>query len=140
MKKLFIAVVALVIVANIAFAAKLFDYRGVFPADRSSDAKITNYMLLKKAARIKFEIEDQKQNPENGIIISQVKLTSDPSVLFSETDGIKELELPETGIYEITLLPKVQPGAELRFVLRVIETANLTEEKKRQDRNKSRRQ
>lgn len=129
MKKLFIAVV-LVIVANIAFAAKLFDYRGVFPADRSSDAKITNYMLLKKAARIKFEIEDQKQNPETGIIISQVKLTSDPSVVFNESTGIKELELPETGIYEITLLPKVQPGTELRFVLRVVETANLTEEVK----------
>jgi len=130
MKKLVIAVLSMVIIANIVYAGKLFDYRGVFPADRSSDAKITNYMLLKKAAKIRFEIEDQKQNPAANIMISQVKLTSDSSVVFSSTEGIKELELPETGIYEITLSPKAQPGVELRFVLRVVEISSLSEDAK----------
>jgi hypothetical protein len=35
------------------------DYRGIFPADRESDARITNYILLKKDTRIRFEIEEQ---------------------------------------------------------------------------------
>lgn len=121
MKKLFVAVSVMLIIASSAHAAKLFDYRGVFPAERAAEARITNYMLLKEATTIRFEIEEQGQNLSDRIRITQVKLTSDPTVLFSDQTGLKELVLPKTGIYEITLVPVVPPGSEIRFILKVME-------------------
>lgn len=121
MKRLFIAVSLMLLIASSAPAAKLFDYRGVFPADRAADARITNYMLLKEATTIRFEIEEQGQNLSDRIKITQVKLTSDPAILFANQAGLKDLVLPKTGIYEITLVPVTPPGSEIRFVLKVME-------------------
>ncbi|MBU1107910.1 MAG: NHL repeat-containing protein [Candidatus Riflebacteria bacterium] len=119
MKKLMVTALVLLLVANAGFAERLFDYRGMFPADRDSNAKITNYILLKKGARIRFEIEEQGHGTTEKITITKVQLTSDTSVSFEETSGIQNLDLPETGIYEITLVPDAKAQGEIRFILKV---------------------
>lgn len=129
MKKCLIVTVILLLGAITAFAAPLFDYRGVFPADRVADAKITNYMLLKEASKIRFEVDEQGQNQGSRIKIVKVQLTSEPGVVFADPAGISELQLPKTGIYEITLVPVIPAGSEIRFVLKVMEVEKTTASK-----------
>jgi sugar lactone lactonase YvrE len=108
----------------------LFDYRGVFPADRKDEAAISNYMLLKKARKIRFEIEEAGKGLTEKVKIVAVKLTSDPKVNKTDPNGISRIELPETGIYEILLKPHKNAGGEIKFILRVFEdTGKISEEK-----------
>ena len=123
MKRLIVTALVLLLVVNAAFAERLFDYRGVFPADRDGNAKITNYILLKKGAQVRFEIEEQGQGATSKVAITKVQLTSDPAVSFEETSGIRNLNLPETGIYEITIIPDSKTVGEIRFILKVNETS-----------------
>ncbi|MDD3148300.1 MAG: hypothetical protein PHD82_13475, partial [Candidatus Riflebacteria bacterium] len=106
----------------VADAERLFDYRGVFPAQRPAGAKITNYMLLKKGSQISFEVEEQGRGLTNRILIPKIKLTSDEKVFVENPEGLKSLSVPETGIYEITLVPATNEPGEMRFILKVFET------------------
>ncbi len=118
---------AVLITLVLCFVAKtgagtgLFDYRGIFPASRDANARITNYMLLKKASKIQFKLEQQGKDISDILKVTSVKLTSDETITIVDPAGINEVKLPETGIYEITIVPNVAPGQEIRFVLRVIE-------------------
>jgi sugar lactone lactonase YvrE len=122
MKKIVIFGLLTIIMAGVALAARPIDYRGIFPADRESDARITNYILLRKDTRIRFEIEEQGKGATGRIKVEKVQLTSAPDVSFSDVSGITLLNVPESGIYEVTLVPSAEPG-EIRFVLRVVETS-----------------
>jgi sugar lactone lactonase YvrE len=121
-KRLVVIALVLFLVASSAFAERLFDYRGVFSADRGDDAKITNYILLKKGSQIRFEIEEQGHGATDKVRVARVQLTSDTSINFAEEAGITSLTLTETGIYEIALVPAAGVSGEIRFVLRVVET------------------
>ncbi len=123
MKKLIFAV--LVFTSTVCFAETLFEYRGIFPANRDSNAEITNYMLLKEAKGISFEIfEPGKKEQTDRVKIQSVKLTSDSSVEFKSDAGVKRINLPETGIYEIKLIPVSRNDGEIKFILRVLESEN----------------
>jgi len=117
-----VSVLLLLLAASSVFAERLFDYRGVFSADRGDDARITNYILLKKGSQIRFEIEEQGHGMTDKVRVAKVQLTSDTSISYSEDRGITSLNLTETGIYEITLVPAAGLGGEIRFVLKVVET------------------
>lgn len=121
MKKALVSILLVSFVATTAFAARLFDYRGVFPTDRAADAKITNYMLLKKDSLISFQIEEQGRGISERIRINRIKLTSDEKIFVEKAEGIKGLQVPETGIYEISLVPATSEPGEIRFILNVIE-------------------
>ncbi len=121
MKKILPGLLIFVLVTAAASAARLFDYRGVFPAERSSDARITNYMLLKKDTLVSFEIEEQGRGVSDRIIIPKIKLTSNEQIAVEKADGLKELVVPETGIYEITIMPLSAEPGEMRFILKVYE-------------------
>ncbi|HNX76448.1 MAG TPA: hypothetical protein PLM07_02675 [Candidatus Rifleibacterium sp.] len=123
MKKLLICLFFFTMSVQVMFAERLFDYRGVFPADRSADARITNYMLLKKGFQISFAIEEQGGAVSTRIRIPRIKLTSDETIFIEKPDGIQNLIVPETGIYEITLVPATTEPGEMRFVLKVYESA-----------------
>ena len=118
--KRFIVFCLLVIISINAYGEKLFDYRGVFSAKRKNDAFITNYMLLKKASTVRFEIIEPGKGPSDRVVISSVTLTSDPKVTFTDPSGIKTLDLEKTGIYEIKLMPAAVRGGEIPFLLRVL--------------------
>lgn len=122
MKKLAVVALLTIIMVGTAFAARPIDYRGIFPADRESDARITNYILLKKDTRIRFEIEEQGQGTTDRVKVEKVQLTSAPDISFSDSAGISVLDVSESGIYEVTLVPTAVSG-EIRFVLRVVEIA-----------------
>lgn len=124
MKKALVSVLLVILAAVSAFGSSLFEYRGIFPAGRATDAKITNYMLLKKDSRISFEIEEPGLGISERIKIARIKLTSDEKINFEKADGIKELDVAETGIYEITLIPATQEPGEMRFILKVSENGN----------------
>ncbi len=124
MKRIVAAALLLIIFAGAAHASRLFDYRGIFPADRESNSRITNYILLKKDARIRFEVEEQGLGATDKVRVDKVELTSQTSVSFSDAAGIKTLNIPETGIYEITLAPASDQPGEIRFVLKVVETTD----------------
>lgn len=121
MKKLLLCLF-LTLMVQVAGADRLFDYRGAFRPDRSADARITNYMLLKKGSQISFEIEEQGGGASSRILIPRVKLTSDERILIEKADGIKSLLVPETGIYEITMTPTTAEPVEIRFILKVFES------------------
>ena len=123
MKKILVGLTLFILTVVTGYAERLFDYRGVFPADRPEAAKITNYMLLKKDTAITFEIEEQGKGVSNRILIPKIKLTSDEKVFFEKPEGITGLRVPETGIYEITLVPKTAEPGEIRFILKVFESA-----------------
>ena len=120
MKKLAVVAILAIIIVGTAFAARPIDYRGIFPADRESDARITNYILLKKDTRIRFEIEEQGRGATDRVKVEKVQLTSAPDISFSDAAGISELDVAESGIYEVSLVPSAGSG-EIRFVLRVVE-------------------
>lgn len=120
MKKLITAMLIMILAGSVQ-AARLFDYRGVFPADRADDAKITNYILLNRDANIHFDIEEQGVGATERIKIVKVQLTSQPEIIFAQPEGIRGLRIPETGIYELTLVPAAGQVGEIRFILRVNE-------------------
>lgn len=121
MKKASVVALFVIMLVSSAFAARMFDYRGVFSADRAADAKITNYILLKKASVVNFAIEEPGKGLAERVKVTRVKLTSDEKVVFENLEGLKELLLPVTGIYEVTLVPVSQTSGEIRFVLKVLE-------------------
>ncbi|NCB38027.1 MAG: hypothetical protein EOM80_04590, partial [Erysipelotrichia bacterium] len=121
MKKASVVALFVIMLVSSAFAARMFDYRGVFSADRAADAKITNYILLKKASVVNFAIEEPGKGLAERVKVTRVKLTSDEKVVFENLEGLKELVLPVTGIYEVTLVPVSQTSGEIRFVLKVLE-------------------
>lgn len=123
MKKILVGLTLFILTVVNGYAERLFDYRGVFPADRPATARITNYMLLKKDTAITFEIEEQGKGVSNRIIIPRIKLTSDEKVIIEKADGLTGLRVPETGIYEITLVPQTTDPGEIRFILKVFESA-----------------
>lgn len=103
-------------------AEKQFNYRGIFPADRKSDAAITNYILLKKDNLVEFALEEQGKGTTDRVKISEIKLTSNAEVFFP-VDGtdLSRVKIDETGIYQVTLVPSATGGGEIRFVLIVKE-------------------
>lgn len=123
MKKILVGMTLFILTVAAGYAERLFDYRGVFPAERPATAKITNYMLLKKDTAITFEIEEQGKGVSNRIIIPRIKLTSDEKVVIEKAEGLGGLRVPETGIYEITLVPQTTDPGEIRFILKVFESA-----------------
>ncbi len=123
MKKILVGLTLFILTVVSGYAERLFDYRGVFPADRPATARITNYMLLKKDTAITFEIEEQGKGVSNRIIIPRIKLTSDEKVIIEKAEGLTGLRVPETGIYEITLVPQTTEPGEIRFILKVFESA-----------------
>ncbi len=121
MKKLLLCLL-LTLMVQVAGAERLFDYRGAFRPDRGTDARITNYILLKKGSNISFEIEEQGGGASSRILIPKVKLTSDERIIIEKADGVKNLIVPETGIYEITMTPTTAEPVEIRFILKVFES------------------
>lgn len=120
MKKLFLVFAALFL-CNCLYAEKLFQYRGIFPADRSSDLVISNYILLKKDTKVSFSFEEQGKGASDRIKITEIKLTSNPKIIFSEQKSLNEIEIVETGIYQVKLEPTSPGGGEIRFVFNVRE-------------------
>jgi len=123
MKKILVGLALFILTVVAGYAERLFDYRGVFPAERQANARITNYMLLKKDTAITFEIEEQGKGVSKRIIIPRIKLTSDEKVFVEKAEGLTGLRVPETGIYEITLVPQTTDPGEIRFILKVFESA-----------------
>ncbi|GAB4282168.1 MAG: hypothetical protein Kow0029_27640 [Candidatus Rifleibacteriota bacterium] len=121
MKKL-LALILVFICSNTAIAEKLFQYRGIFPAKREANAEITNYILLKKGTSVNLSIEEQGTGPTDRVKISEMKLTSDPRIIFSSETNFSELKITETGIYQVKLVPVSQAGGEIKFILNVRET------------------
>jgi len=115
----FATLLFLLLVSNIVLADKLFDYRGVFSANRKEAAFITNYMLLKKATGVRFELVEPGKGETGRVSITSVSLTSNPKIVFKNPDGISQLNLPESGIYEVKIEPSESGGGEIPFVLKV---------------------
>ncbi len=110
----------------VALAGVQLDYSGLFPASRSETMEISNYMLLDKPKKLSFEISDAFGKPYSGVRVTEVSLTSDPSVSFKNSEGIKSLDLAEAGIYEIKVTSATgASGGELRFKLKVIDGGEL---------------
>lgn len=128
MLKKLACIFAFIVVSSLLQAEKLYEYRGVFPANRRVEANVTNYMLLNKASTVKFQIEEQDKGISDRLNVTRVVLTSNPQVSFTEPKGITRLELPETGIYEIKIEPESASGGEIRFILRVMEAPDEPEE------------
>ncbi len=128
MKKILVWLL-LVMVCSCLHAEKQFNYRGIFPADRKADASITNYILLKKDTRVEFRLEEQGKGLTDLVKISAISSTSNPEIKYKTPDqDLSRLEVTETGIYQVTLVPSQPGGGEIRFVLVVKETAIANEE------------
>jgi|GEM_PF-1900913 len=103
-------------------AGVLVEYSGLFTTDRSEGAAISNYMLLEKPKKLSFQFTDQKGVIRSGLKVTEITLTSDPSVSEKKIDGIQTVELTEPGIYEIKVQPDGAVASETGFILKVIDT------------------
>ncbi len=109
-------------------AEKQFNYRGIFPADRKADASITNYILLKKDTLVEFSLEEQGKGATDLVKISGISSTSNPELNYKSSEqDLNRLEVAETGIYQVTLVPAKSGGGEIRFVLVVKEKDSASE-------------
>lgn len=122
MKKILTFFFCMMLLAVNCEGARLFEYRGVFPAARDTYAKISNYVLLKKGSLVKFTIQERNERVKGGVIVAKIKLTSDEKVSFENLRGITEFKAPESGIYEITTVPATNIPEELSFLLSIFET------------------
>lgn len=103
--------------------ARLFEYRGVFNMHGEKYARISNYVLLKKGSRVRFEITLRSKVVRGEIVVTRLRLTSDESISYENPQGIREFTVMESGIYEVVTEPVGIVGAdELRFLLSVRET------------------
>ncbi|EKD80849.1 MAG: hypothetical protein ACD_39C02123G0001 [uncultured bacterium] len=81
--------------------------------------KLQNYVLLEKGWRVKFEIEEHGQLT-NKVTVSKVQLTSDKAIVVANADKITEIQVPETGVYEITQIAKPNFAEPINFVIRLV--------------------
>ena len=75
MKKILTFFFCMMLLAVNCEGARLFEYRGVFPAARDTYAKISNYVLLKKGSLVKFTIQERNERVKGGVIVAKIKLT-----------------------------------------------------------------
>ena len=52
-------------------AARLFEYRGKFSAKRSSDEKVSNYVLLKQGSNVEFSLVTEGTFTESIVFIDK---------------------------------------------------------------------
>jgi len=102
-----------------ATAAGLFEYSGLFPADRPSEATISNYMLLDKPRQVELEIVDRQGKPLTSVRAVEIVLTSDTRVTHRSDAGLSTVDLSEPGIYEVKVRPVQGAVGEIGFTLRV---------------------
>jgi hypothetical protein len=122
-KKIFLAVLFVIFGVFVCHGARLFEYRGVFNMHGDKFARISNYVLLKKGSRVRFEISLRTRVVKGEIVVTRLRLTSDNSISYENPQGIREFTVMESGIYEVVTEPLGVVGAdEVRFLLSVQET------------------
>lgn len=103
----------------LAAAAPLFDYSGIFPADRTNEATITHFLLLDKPKRLAFRVLNPAGQPLPEVRVVEVTSSSDRSVSHSSAAGLAQVDLVVPGIYEIKVGTTAPPGKEVAFRLEV---------------------
>ncbi|HEY9070658.1 MAG TPA: hypothetical protein VIV61_10415, partial [Candidatus Ozemobacteraceae bacterium] len=125
MKHLSVTVLFLVTLAASATAASLYEYTGLFPADRPAEAAISNYMLIDKPRQVRFDVVDRQGNPLASVRTVEVILTSDTRIAFRNDQGLGPIDLTEPGIYEVKVKPAEAATGEIGFTLRVNDTGKV---------------
>lgn len=118
--KRFLSLTAMFVALSVTLHAEgLFEYNGLFPSDRPAEAAISNYMLIDKPRQVEFEIIDRQGKPCQTVKVVEIVLTSDTTVQRKSDAGLKTVDLPEPGIYEVKVRPAEGAPGEIGFTLRV---------------------
>ncbi|HOT29776.1 MAG TPA: 6-bladed beta-propeller [Candidatus Ozemobacteraceae bacterium] len=119
----FLSLTAMLVALSVTLHAEgLFEYNGLFPSDRPAEAAISNYMLIDKPRQIEFEVIDRQGKPCQTVKVVEIVLTSDTSIQKKSDAGLKTVDLPEPGIYEVKVRPSADAPGEIGFTLRVKDT------------------
>lgn len=97
----------------------LSEYSGLFPADRSPGQSVSNYLLVDGPKKLSFHLLDSAGTPLPTVRVTEVVLTSDPTIGQKNPDGLNVVDLGTSGIYEVKVTTTAPAGQEIGFQLKV---------------------